>query len=213
MVDFGVQPERTALLNVDLQNLFVEGFPISSPDGPAVVQRVNRLTATCRRLGVLVMHTAHVTRPDASDAGVMADIIPPVRDGLIARGSFAAALHDALDVQPSDTVLEKPRFGAFHGTDLEDRLRAKGIDTLILTGISTNVCVETTAREANVRDFKVFVTSDATATLDMQGLSRHELQRASLAVLGFAFAQVVTVDEMIEKLEASYNGGRWAEPA
>jgi len=91
---------------------------------------------------VLVVHTAHVTRPDGSNVGVMGEIIPPVRDGIINRGSPSSALHPRLEVLAGDIVLEKPRFGAFHGTDLELILRARGIDSFILTGIATNVCVE-----------------------------------------------------------------------
>ena len=68
----------------------------------------------------------------------------------------AAALHKELVVDPADILLEKPRYGAFHATDLEMILRTHGIDTLIITGIATNVCCETTAREAMVRDFRVF---------------------------------------------------------
>jgi nicotinamidase-related amidase len=150
-----------------------------------------------------VVHTVHVTRPDGSNVGVMGEIIPPTREGLIAQGSFAAALHRAVEVQPGDVVLEKPRFGAFHGTDLELILRGRGIDSVIITGIATNVCAETTAREANARDFRVFFLSDGTATTDMNGVPRELLQRATCAVLGFAFAQVLTVDEMIARV-----GGR-----
>lgn len=203
MADFPVVPRKLALLNIDLQNVFVEGSPIAAPDGLAVLERVNRLSAACRKAGVLVIHTAHVTRPDGSNLGVMAEIIPPVREGLINRGSSWAALHPRLEVQASDIVLEKPRFGAFHGTDLELILRARGVDSLILTGLTTIVCVDTTAREAAVRDFRVFVTSDGTATPDVEGVSRHELQRATCAVLATAFAQVLTVQEMIEKLQAA----------
>jgi nicotinamidase-related amidase len=203
MAAFPVVPSRLALLNIDLQNVFVEGFPISAPDGVAVVERINRLSAACRSAGVLVIHTAHVTRPDGSNVGVMGEIIPPVREGLITRGSFPAQLHSRLEVLPDDIVLEKPRFGAFHGTDLELTLRARGIDGVILTGIATNVCVETTAREAAVRDFRVFFTSDGTSTPDMEGISRDDLQRATCAVLATAFAQVLTVQEMIEKLAAA----------
>jgi nicotinamidase-related amidase len=203
MVEFAVNPARLALVNVDLQNVFVEGSPISAPDGPAIVERVNRLAAACRRAGALVVHTVHVTRPDGSNVGVMGEIIPPTREGLIAQGSFAAALHRAVEVQPGDVVLEKPRFGAFHGTDLELILRGRGIDSVIITGIATNVCAETTAREANARDFRVFFLSDGTATTDMNGVPRELLQRATCAVLGFAFAQVLTVDEMIARV-----GGR-----
>jgi nicotinamidase-related amidase len=77
MVDFAVNPRKLALVNVDLQNAFVEGTPVSAPDGPAIVARVNKLAAACRRAGVLVIHTAHVTRPDGSNVGVMGEIIPP----------------------------------------------------------------------------------------------------------------------------------------
>jgi biuret amidohydrolase len=203
MVDFPVVPRNLALLNVDLQNVFVEGSPIAAPDGLAVVDRVNRLSAACRRAGVLVLHTAHVTRPDGSNVGVMGEIIAPVREGIISRDSSSAALHSRLEVLAGDIVLEKPRFGAFHGTDLELILRARGVDSVILTGIATNVCVETTAREAAVRDFRVFFTSDGTATPDVEGVSRHDLQRATCAVLATAFAQVLTVQQMIEKLQAA----------
>jgi len=74
MVDFPVVPRKLALLNVDLQNVFVEGSPIAAPDGLAVVDRVNRLSDACRRAGVLV------TRPDGSNVGVMGEIIAPVRE-------------------------------------------------------------------------------------------------------------------------------------
>jgi nicotinamidase-related amidase len=200
MVDFAVTPKKLALVNVDLQNVFVEGFPVSSPDGPAVIARVNKLAAACRKAGVLVVHTAHVTRADGSNVGVMGEIIPPVREGMIAKGSFPAALHKDLKIEAGDVVLEKPRFGAFHGTDLELILRSRGIDSVIVTGIATNVCAETTAREANVRDFRVFFLSDGTATMDMNGISRDVLQKSTCTVLGFAFAQVLTVDQMIDKI-------------
>lgn len=203
MTDFPVEPRKLALLNVDLQNLFVEGSPIAAPDGPAVVARVNRLSAACRKHGVLVVHTAHVTRADGSNVGVLGELIPPVKEGLIAKGNPIAALHPSLHVDPRDLVLEKPRFGAFHGTDLELILRGRGIDSVIITGIATNVCAETTAREACVRDFKVFFMSDGTATSDMGGVPHAELQRATCAVLAFGFAQVLTVDEMIQKLAAA----------
>lgn len=203
MPRFNVEPHKLALLNVDLQNLFVEGSPIAAPDGVAVVERVNRLSAVCREHGVPVVHTLHVTRPDGSNVGVLGEIIPPVKEGLIARGSFPASLHSKLHVAPSDILIEKPRFGAFHATDLELILRSRGIDSVIITGIASNVCAEMTAREACVRDFRVFFMSDGTATSDMGGVPHADLQRATCAVLAFAFAEVLTVDEMIERLEAS----------
>jgi ureidoacrylate peracid hydrolase len=200
MADFPVDPRKLALVNVDLQNVFVEGTPASAPDGPELVARVNKLAAACREAGVPVVHTAHVTRPDGSNVGVMGELIPPVREGMIAKGSFLAAFHKDLKVEPSDIVLEKPRYGAFHGTDLELTLRARGVDSVIITGIATNVCCETTAREAAVRDFRVFFLSDGTSTADIDGVPRDVLVRTTCAVLGLAFAQVLTVDQMIDKI-------------
>ena len=78
-----------------------------------------------------------------------------------------------------------------------------GIDTIIVTGIATNVCCETTAREAAVRDFRVFFLSDGTSTFDMGDVPAAELKRATCATLGFLFAQVLTVGEMIRKLSVA----------
>ena len=202
MVDFSVIPERMALVNVDMQNCFVDGYPISAPDGLAVEERINRLADACRDAGILVIHTSHVVRPDGSNVGVMGEIIPPVNEGVINKGAESAELHNGLSVKEGDILLDKPRFGSFHGTDLDMILRTRGIDTIIISGISTNICCETTAREANVRDFKVFFMSDGTATFGMGDLSAEELQKATCTTLGFAFAQVITVDEMIDKIKA-----------
>ena len=110
------------------------------------------------------------------------------------------ALHRGLVVDPRDILLEKPRFGAFHGADLELILRSRGIESIIVASIATNVCCETTAREATVRDFRVFFLSDGTTTFDIGDVSAAELKRATCATLGFLLAQVLTVAQMIRKL-------------
>jgi ureidoacrylate peracid hydrolase len=200
MVDFPVVPERTALINVDMQNVFVEGDWPAAPDGLALLERINRLCSMCRRAGVQVIHTSHVLRPDGSNMGVLAEVAPPVREGMIAKGSRSAALHQGLVIDARDILLDKPRFGAFHGTDLELILRTRNIDTVIISGIATNVCCETTAREAMVRDFRVVFLSDGTATTGMGDATAGELQKATLATLGTAFGQVLTVEEVIQKI-------------
>jgi len=203
MVDFAVFPERTALINVDMQNCFVEGSPIAAPDGLGVQQRINRVATACRRAGILVIHTSHVFRSDGSNIGVLGEINPIVKTGILSKGSESAALHKGLSVDARDILLDKPRFGAFQSTDLELILRSRGIDTVIVTGIATNVCCETTAREASVRDFRVLFLSDGTATDGMGNASGAELQKATCATLGYLFAQVLTVDEMIAKIEGA----------
>jgi ureidoacrylate peracid hydrolase len=203
MAEFAVVPSRTALINVDMQNCFVEGYPISAPDGLVVLERVNRLAAACRNAGVLVIHASIVVRPDGSNLGVLGEFSPAVREGILNKGSESAALHKGLVVDPRDILLDKPRFGAFHGTDLELILRARGIDTIIVSRVATNVCCETTAREAAVRDFHVFFLSDGTATAAMGDASAEELQKATCATLGFLFAEVLTVEQMIAKIQGT----------
>ncbi|MGD0581256.1 MAG: isochorismatase family cysteine hydrolase [Bryobacteraceae bacterium] len=203
MVDFAVVPERTALVNVDMQNCFVHGSPVSAPDGLIVQNRINRVAAACRAAGILVIHTSHVVRPDGSNIGVLGELVPVVRQGIINKGSEPASLHRGLVVDPQDILLDKPRFGAFHGTDLELILRSRGIDTIIVTGIATNVCCDTTVREATVRDFRVFFLSDGTATFDIGDVSAAEIQRVTCATLGLLFAQVLTVDEMLSKISGA----------
>jgi nicotinamidase-related amidase len=201
MVDFDVVPRRTALVNVDMQSCFVEGTPIAAPDGLVVLERINSAAAACRRAGILVIHTSNILRADGSNLGVLAEFDPIVKTGILNKGSTAAALHKRLVVDAQDILLDKPRFGAYHGTDLELILRSRGIDTLIITGIATNICCESTAREAAVRDFRVLFLSDGTATFGIGDLSAAELQKATCATLGKVFAQVLTVDKMISKIE------------
>jgi nicotinamidase-related amidase len=208
MADFAVVPSRTALINVDMQNCFVHGSPISAPEGLAIQDRINRLAAACRQAGILVVHTSHVLRPDGSNIGVLGELAPIVKEGIVTKGSDSAALHKGLHVDAHDILLDKPRFGAFHGTDLELILRSHGIDTVIISGIATNVCCETTAREATVRDFHVFFLSDGTATFGIGDISAAEMQKATCATLGFVFAQVLTVDEMIQKIEGAAQAAR-----
>ena len=194
MVDFPVIPSRMALLNIDVQGFIVD----IAAGGSDLLERINRLIRVCREKNMLIVHTAHVIRADGSNAGVMGEIAPIVREGLLNEGSETVELHKDLDIQDNDILLNKPKFGAFYGTDLETMLRYRGIDTVIITGIATNICCETTAREAIVRDFRVFFLSDGTATYDIGDQSAEQLQTATCTTLGFAFAQICTVNEIIE---------------
>ncbi len=209
--DFPVVPAKMALINVDMQNLFVDGYPLSAPDGLELLERINGLAGVCRAAGIQVIHAMHVVRPDGSNIGVLGELVPPVRKGVIDRGAESAALHDDLDVRDGDIILEKPRYGAFHGTDLELILRAGGIDTIIVTGIATNVCCETTAREANARDFRVFFPSDGTSTFAFGGMTKEEIERATCVNLAHCFAQVLTVAEMTDRIEAAGKQAQAAE--
>lgn len=208
MVHFDIDPARTALVIVDMQNCFVADSPFAAPLGTEVAGRLNRLAAACRQAGIAVIWTRHVVRPDGSNTGLLGEFVPPVAHGIINNDAPAAALHREMDIRPGDITVSKPRFGSFHGTDLEVILRSRGITTLILGGINTNVCVDTTAREAAAREFRVLFLSDGTANFDLPdgGLgpaSAEELQRAACAVMAFGFAEVCTVDRMLKRIDAA----------
>jgi len=202
MPAFSLTPARTALINVDMQRCFVEGTPLASPDGRALLDTINGLIHTCREAGVLVVHTRVWEARDGSGLGVMAEFSPPFILDLITEGSPAAELHEALDVAPDDLIVDKTRYGAFHGTDLARQLRERGIETVIISGIATNICCETTAREASQHDFRVVFLSDGTATREMNGVPAQELQRATLASLGMVFTQVATVADVTGQIRA-----------
>lgn len=213
MIDWPIDPARTALINVDLQNVFVEGFDISATDGPEVVQRLNTLSRVCRDHGMMVIHTINELRADGANRGIASEVVTAYlqstgtnRKGGITAGTEGAKLHESLEVEPSDVLLSKPRYGSFTGTDLDLILRTNNIEAVIIGGIATNVCCDTTAREANQRDYKVFFLSDGTGNHGMQGLSAQEIKDATLAAIRLAFGQVLTVDEAIEKIKEGGQG-------
>lgn len=203
MPNFSLIPARTALINVDMQRCFVEGTPLAAPGGRALVDKVNGLIRACREARVPIVHTRVWTAKDRSNLGVMAELVPPFIVDLYTEGSPTAELHEALDVAPEDLIVNKTRYGAFHGTDLARQLRERGIEAVIISGIATNICCETTAREASQHDFRVVFLSDGTATREMNGVSAEELQRATLASLGTVFTQLASVQEVTRQIQAS----------
>jgi isochorismate hydrolase len=100
----------------------------------------------------------------------------------------------SLTPSADDEIIDKNRYSAFHGTVLDDSLKSKNTDELIITGVMTNCCCETTARDAFVRDYRVFFVSDATATVS------DELHLASLKNLAFGFSYIVSTKQLCDYL-------------
>src|SRR5712671_1203536 len=141
------------------------------------------------------------------EVGVL-ETVPPVAQGVIDDGAPSAALHPKVVVQAGDIILAKPHIGSFQATELETILRARGIDTVLIGGIATNFCCDTTAREAHAREFKVLFLSDGTATIDLRDtaggtIPADQVQRLTLATLAFASAEVLSVAEACEKLQST----------
>jgi nicotinamidase-related amidase len=157
-----IDPSRTALLVMDYQNGIVDRMP----DAKALLDRAAEAIATIRRRGG---HIGYV-RVAFSDADY--DSIPPqsyfgtvlARSGRVHHADEpATAVHDAVAPEPGDLLVRKTRVGAFSTTDLDQQLRDRQIDTLILAGISTSGVVLSTVRDAADRDYRVFVLADASA--------------------------------------------------
>jgi nicotinamidase-related amidase len=173
-------PATSALLVVDVQRYF-EGMC------RAVLPAIERAVAGARARGVPLFFTQHGHAPD--DDGMLHEWWGDV----IAEGTD----DHALILEPlRDPVLSKNRYDAFFGTDLEEQLRAKGVTDVAICGVMTNLCVETTARTAFVKDFRVRVLSDATAT------ASQEMHRASLLNLQYGFAYLQTAEEWLAGLSA-----------
>ncbi len=166
-------PGRTALVNIDLQNAFLaEGQVFGNAHARAIVPQVNALSQAMRRAGAPVIWTrqTHTFEAPFAPADWQYDAERPgVADAIAALQAGAAghALYPAAATSSADLVIDKHRYGAFScpAGALPRALERLAVEMLILTGTLTNVCVESTAREANMAGYKVIVVADATAAV------------------------------------------------
>jgi ureidoacrylate peracid hydrolase len=207
-VTWAIEPERTALVVVDMQNDFVqEGAPLEVPQAQATVERLNRLIETCRAHAATVIFVRHVLRADRADAGRLIDMHAPIRERrAIVADTEGVELYPKLDVRPDDIVVTKSRYSAFYGTELDPILRTKAIDTVIIGGTVTQVCCDSTAKDAFSRDYKVIFLSDGTSNRGLPDmgwgpLSPEEVQRVVLSTITMSFGQVASVHEVVAALK------------
>lgn len=196
-----LDPARTVLLVVDMQNAFVmpggsmARLGLSTARGNAVVEPIRRLLEAFRARHLPVIHTLTTFRSDYVDAGLVAEHFPALRPlGHLISGTWDAQIVERLLPRAGEYVIAKNRFNAFYGTNLELTLRSLHADTLVVAGVATNICVESTIREAFTRDIRVILPRDATASYTK------EMEEASVATVGFMFAEVVTVADVVEAL-------------
>lgn len=199
----GLDPARTALVVVDLQNGFMApGQPAEIAQAREIVPNVNRLACATRAAGGTVVWIQNTTTPeqDQSWSVWLGHFADPEWGGRMRRaftpGDFGHEIYPSLEVLPEDMKVLKYRFSAFiqGASDLDAKLRARGIDTLIVVGTATNVCCESTARDAMMLNYKVFFVSDANAC------RTDEEHNATLGILMVMFADVRSTDEMTELL-------------
>lgn len=188
----------TALILVDLQRCFIDESSEHSAKGAmALLERLNALAVRCREAGVLVILTKHVLRVDRGNAGTLPARVAAIAEGMIDETSESAAFHSAVRIDPRDIIVRKPQFSAFAGTDLDLLLRTRGIHSLIVAGIATEICCESTARDAADRGLEVIFLSDGTATgSGSDDPHVDQAQAAALARLDAFFADVVSIGDL-----------------
>lgn len=179
-------PRQTALVVIDLQNAFLNdavGYAVC-PAGRDIVPQVNRIAGALREAGGGVFWVMDTFDPDAAEEwrSLHAMLTPEARarrEAAVAEDSVGQQLWPDLDVRPDDSIVRKYRFSAFlpGASDLPDLLRARGIDTVLIAGLVTNGCCESSARDAMMLNFRTVMVSDANAAMTP------EEHRASL--LGF----------------------------
>jgi len=156
-----VDPKRAAVMVIDVQNDFCSA---EFPAYQAMLPKLERFVAEARRAGVRLVYTRAV-HSDKTDSAVWVSRYStrPHRQNTCRIGTPGVEIHASIRPRAEDVVVDKHRYNAFLGTDLELILRAQKIDSLLFTGIATNVCVENAAREAFQRDFWTVMVSDCMA--------------------------------------------------
>jgi ureidoacrylate peracid hydrolase len=189
------------LIVVDMQNIWVHPRGARYlPSSEDIVPRIQALRRFfhAHRMPVIFLHTTK--RRDLADVGIFADIKPQTHDANDEWSNFegtpGAEIYEPLKPGVEDIVVKKFRYSGFYGTQLENLLRAMKRDTIAISGVATNVCCDSTARDGAMRDFKVLFLSDCNAAF-----SRAE-QEATLSNFDKHFGVVMDSQALMAKLAA-----------
>lgn len=196
--DFRIDPQRAALLVIDLQEGFVaEGARMWTPENLRILPRVKKLIEDCRKRGIPVIFTEHCHDASGRDKGLMWDVPlnRPIKEGALRIGAQDTPTFHEIAPLPGEKVIAKHRYSAFYDTDLDTYLRGCGVDTVIITGCMTNYCCGATARDAFFRNYKVIFGDDVTAT------DSRELHEAELKTLRRGYARVASHEEILRELD------------
>lgn len=196
-------PAKTALVVVDMQDYFVkEGMPSYTKAAAGIVPNINRLAAALRDSGGLVVwiQTEALADPDdwANRAEATSRESWEARRKLLARDGEGFGLYETCDVQAGDEIVTKIRFSGFipHPSELDTLLRARGIDTILITGVATSSCCESTARDGSMWGYRTIMVTDGNAD-QTEALTAHTLGKFLIA-----FGDSQSTDQVLEKLGA-----------
>lgn len=212
------RPERTALVVVDMQNGYLHPEGSFAKLWPKIQESANgieldltrlrraipgcvRLVAEARQAKVPIIYLTYVYRPDYKDGGVLIDEINPALRtvGYVADGTWDAGIVRELTPRDEDFIVKKARYSGFHATQLETVLSSLHATDLVICGVTTHFCVECTARDAHMRDYRVVIARDATDE------ANETWKETSLASFAAGFGWVMTVDEIAAGWQSAAN--------
>lgn len=178
-----IRPGQCALLVIDMQDYFDS---IAYDIKPNLLKIID----VCRAKGMRIVFTRHGHKDISKDGGMLAKWW----GDCIMYGTQEWELMPDLKLEKEDLLIDKNRYSAFFNTRLDEKLRSQGINELIITGVMTNCCCETTARDAFVRDYRIFFVADATAT------ANDDLHIATLKTLAYGFAHIVSTEQICKQI-------------
>lgn len=183
-----IDMDHSALLVIDMQRFFI-GPRVSSLEnaGNAILPNVKKLIDCYHDIDRPVIYTCHVHKPDGSDLGILGKWW----DEHSLEGTDEARIHEFVAPRPEDKVIFKNRYSAFYGTDLEETLRSQQIEEVVICGVMTNICCESTARDAFFRDMWVRFVADATASVT------EDMHVGTLLNLAYAFAEICLTKDVL----------------
>ena len=178
-----------ALICIDLQEeYYTPGGPLFIPRGEAVRENVARLQEAARKNGRPVIHVRHISRDPKA--------------GTFRAGGPGVEFSAPTEPGPGEPVVTKIRPGSFHQTDLGDLLQRRGVETVVICGLMSFMCCDTTAREAQARGYEVLFVRDATAALELDGIPAETVHAVVCAVQARGFSRVVDTDQAVSELAA-----------
>jgi nicotinamidase-related amidase len=201
-----ITTKNTALIVVDMQNIWVHPRGARYlPSSEDIVPKIRRLLEFCHAEHVPVIYLHTTKRKDLADVGIFADIKPQTHDAdnewSNFEGSPGADIYEPVKPAADDILVKKFRYSGFYGTQLENLLRGLGRDTIAITGVATNVCCDSTARDGAMRDFKVLFLSDCNASFSQ------EEQEATLSNFDKHFGVVMDSKALLAKLAGEQRTG------
>ncbi len=203
-----LEPSKTCLMVVDMQHDFAsEGFPLYCEMGRKMVPKLVEFTAKCRELGIQVIYTRTLFRPDGKDMGNVMDACAQITEqSALIEGNRGSEFIDELEILPEDIVIKKRRYSAFYGTHLETLISSMGIENMLITGLCTEACCFSTARDAQMRNMKVGFIADLTGNMDFEDLgwgsmTAEEMHRAMLINIALTTADVMNSEDALKLIK------------